>query len=105
MQNDLSQKIDNLQYSISRLTNLNTVQEKGRFPSQPHQNPKGIHEVEAHKGESSQVRDVKALITLRSGKEVELPTPKQHVEKEEEEEEIEKREEIKGKKKGSSEMK
>ncbi|RVW12776.1 hypothetical protein CK203_108797 [Vitis vinifera] len=27
-QNDLSQKIDNLQYSISRLTNLNTVQEK-----------------------------------------------------------------------------
>ncbi|RVW44700.1 Retrovirus-related Pol polyprotein from transposon 17.6 [Vitis vinifera] len=44
MQNDLSQKIDNLQYSISRLTNLNTVQEKGRFPSQPHQNPKGIHE-------------------------------------------------------------
>ena len=53
MQNDLSQKIDNLQYSISRLTNLNTVQEKGRFPSQPHQNPKDIHEVEAHEGESS----------------------------------------------------
>ena len=53
MQNDLSQKIDNLQYSISRLTNLNTVQEKGRFPSQPHQNPKGIHEVEIHEGESS----------------------------------------------------
>ncbi|RVW34487.1 Retrovirus-related Pol polyprotein from transposon 297 [Vitis vinifera] len=52
MQNDLSQKIDNLQYSISRLTNLNTVQEKGRFPSQPHQNPKGIHEVETHEGES-----------------------------------------------------
>ena len=45
MQNDLSQKIDNLPYSISRLTNLNTVQENGRFPSQPHQNPKGIHEV------------------------------------------------------------
>ncbi|RVW30318.1 hypothetical protein CK203_053968 [Vitis vinifera] len=40
MQNDISQKFDNLQYSISRLTNLNTVQEKGRFPSQPHQNPK-----------------------------------------------------------------
>ncbi|RVW25867.1 hypothetical protein CK203_106411 [Vitis vinifera] len=74
MQNDLSQKIDNLQYSISRLTNLNTVQEKGRFPSQPHQNPKGIHEVETHEGESSQVRDVKALITLRSGKKVETNT-------------------------------
>ncbi|RVW81562.1 hypothetical protein CK203_049473 [Vitis vinifera] len=84
MQNDLSQKIDNLQYSISRLTNLNTVQEKGRFPSQPHQNPKAIHEVEIHEGESSQVKDVKALITLRSGKKVEPPTPKPHVEEEEE---------------------
>ncbi|RVW70090.1 hypothetical protein CK203_062297 [Vitis vinifera] len=105
MQNDLSQKIDNLQYSISRLTNLNTVQEKGRFPSQPHKNPKGIHEVEAHEGESSQVRDVKALITLRSGKKVELPTPKPHAEKEKEEEKTEKREEIKGKKKDSSERK
>ncbi|RVW30992.1 Retrovirus-related Pol polyprotein from transposon opus [Vitis vinifera] len=32
MQNDLSQKIDNIQYSISRLTNLNTVNEKESFP-------------------------------------------------------------------------
>ena len=81
------------------------MQEKERFPSQPHQNPKGIHEVEAHEGESSQVRDIKALITLRSSKNVELPTPKPHVEKEEEEEETEKREKIKGKKKDSSERK
>ncbi|RVW83967.1 hypothetical protein CK203_047327 [Vitis vinifera] len=74
MQNGLSQKIDNLQYSISRLTNMNTVQEKGRFPSQPHQNPKGIHEVETHEGESLQ-----------------------------KDEEIKKREEMKGKKKDISE--
>ncbi|RVW26112.1 hypothetical protein CK203_115841 [Vitis vinifera] len=104
MQNDLSQKIDNLQYSISRLTNLNTVQEKGRFPSQPHQNPKGIHEVETQEGEASQVRDVKALITLRSGKKVESPTPKLY-EEEKEEEEIKKMEEMKGKKKDISEGK
>ncbi|RVW67234.1 hypothetical protein CK203_063305 [Vitis vinifera] len=45
-----------------------------------------------HEGESSQVRDVKVLITLRSGKKVELLTPNPHVE-EEEEEETEKREE------------
>ena len=51
------------------------------------------------------MRDVKALITLRSGKKVELPTPKPHVEKEEEEEETNKRKEIKGKKKDSSEGK
>ncbi|RVW74551.1 Retrovirus-related Pol polyprotein from transposon opus [Vitis vinifera] len=104
LQNDLSQKIDNLRYSISRLTNLNTVQEKGRFPSQPYQNPKGIHEVKTHEGESSQVRDVKALITLRSGKKVESPTPKLYVE-EKEEEETKKREEMKGKKKDISEEK
>ncbi|WKA10545.1 hypothetical protein VitviT2T_028110 [Vitis vinifera] len=101
---NLSKKIDNLQYSISRLTNLNTVQEKGRFPSQPHQNPKGIHEVETHEGEASQVRDVKALITLRSGKKVESPTPKLYVEAKEEEE-TKKREEMRGKKKDISEGK
>ena len=78
--------------------------EKGRFPSQPHQNPKGIHEVETHEGESSQVRYVKALITLRSGKKVEVPTPKPHVEKEEEEE-IEKRKEVKENMKDNSEGK
>ena len=60
--------------------------------------------METHERESSQVRDVKALITLRSGKKVELPTPKPHVE-EEEEEETKKREEIKGKKKDISERK
>ncbi|RVW34224.1 hypothetical protein CK203_102205 [Vitis vinifera] len=54
-------------------------------------------------GEQANVRDVKALITLRSGKKVELSTPKPHVEKKEEEE-IE-REEIKGKMKDSSEGK
>ena len=75
MQNDLSQKIDNIQYSISRLTNLNTVIEKGKFPSQPSQNPKGVHEVETQDGESSNLREVKAVITLRSGKEVDQPLP------------------------------
>ena len=76
IQNDLSQKIDNLQYSISRLTNL-----------------------KAHKRESSQVRDIKAVITLRSGKEVDLATSKQEHETENETEK-KKREEIKGKRKG-----
>ncbi|RVW98332.1 hypothetical protein CK203_034245 [Vitis vinifera] len=76
IQNDLSQKIDNLQCSISRLTNL-----------------------KAHKRESSQVRDVKAVITLRSGKEVDLATSKQEHETENETEK-KNREEIKGKRKG-----
>ena len=101
MQNDLSQKIDNVQYAISRLTNLNTVQEKGKFPSQPHQNPKGIHEVEAQEGESSKVREVKAVITLRSGKEVDQLTSKPEHEPESEVEK-EKREKIKRNRKWNS---
>ncbi|KAL6325104.1 hypothetical protein AAG906_022671 [Vitis piasezkii] len=101
VQNDLSQKMDNLQYSISRFANLNKVQEKGNFPSQPHQNSKGIHEVETKKGESSMVKEVKTVITLRSGKEVDLPTCKLEHD-EESEAEKEKREEIKGKRNGKS---
>ena len=74
------------------------MQEKGNFPSQPYQ--KGIHEVEAQKGESSMVKEVKTIITL-SGKEVDLPTSKlEH--KVENETEKEKREEIKGNRKGKS---
>ncbi|KAL6327999.1 hypothetical protein AAG906_031343 [Vitis piasezkii] len=76
VQNDLSQKIDNLQDSISRFANLNTVQEKENSPSQPYQNSKGINEVEAKEGESSMVKEVETVITLRSGKEVDLPTCK-----------------------------
>ena len=60
--------------------------------------------MEAEEGESSMVKEVKTVITLRSGKKIEQPTPKPHVEKEEEEE-TEKREKIKGKKKDSSEGK
>ena len=81
------------------------MQERGKFPFQPDQNPKAIYEVEAQEGESSQMREVKAVITIRSGKEVDLPTPKLEQEpKQEPEFEVdkEKREENKGKKKGSS---
>ena len=51
------------------------MNEKGKFPSQPSQNPKGVHEVETQDGESSNLREVKAIITLRSGKEVDQPLP------------------------------
>ncbi|KAL6335471.1 hypothetical protein AAG906_029714 [Vitis piasezkii] len=58
-----SQQSSSIEQAITNLS-------KGRFPSQPHQNPKGVHEVENQEGESSQVKDVKALITLRSEKEL-----------------------------------
>ncbi|RVW66845.1 Retrovirus-related Pol polyprotein from transposon 17.6 [Vitis vinifera] len=68
MQNDMIQKFDNIQYSISRLTNLNTAR-KGKISFSTHQNPKVSMKWKA-KGESSQMKDVKALITLRSEKEL-----------------------------------
>ncbi|RVW18310.1 Retrovirus-related Pol polyprotein from transposon 412 [Vitis vinifera] len=97
MHNELSQKIDNIQYSISRLTNLNTVNEKGKFPSQPHQNPKGIHEVESKDEDSSKVRDVQAIITLRSGKEVHQP---EHDQRKAKEDKADRNEEKKNERKG-----
>ena len=74
LESSLNKKIDNLQYSITRITNLLEVQENGRFPSQTLPNPKGVHEI----GYSDNLRmdEVKAIITLRSGKEIVQPVPK-----------------------------
>ena len=51
-------------------------QEKGKFPSQTQRNPRGVHKI-ADSGEtSSKMDEVKAIITLRSGKKVKQPIPK-----------------------------
>ncbi|RVW81179.1 hypothetical protein CK203_041090 [Vitis vinifera] len=59
-----------------RAINSQLHQKIENFPSQPSQNPKGVHEVETQEGDSSKLREVKAVITLRSGKEVDQPLPK-----------------------------
>ena len=84
LESNLNQKIDNLQYSITRINNLLEVQEKGRFPSQTLPNPKGVHEISS--SSNSGMDEVKAIITLRSGKEIEQPVPMtaQETEKEKE---------------------
>ena len=70
LESNLNQKIDNLQYSITNINKLLEGQERGRFPSQTLPNPKGINEV------GSGMDEVKSIITLRSGKEVDQPLPK-----------------------------
>ena len=70
VENTLNKKFDNLQYSITNINKLLEGQERGRFPSQTLRNPKGIHEV------GSGMDEVKSIITLRSGKEVDQPLPK-----------------------------
>ena len=84
LESSLNQKIDNLQYSITRITNLLEVKEKGRFPSQTLPNPKGVHEIGS--SGNSRMDEVKAIITLRSGKEIEQPVPMtaEEIEKEKE---------------------
>ena len=70
LESNLKQQMDNLQYSITNINKLLEGQERGRFPSQTLPNPKGIHEV------GSGMDEVKSIITLRSGKEVDQPLPK-----------------------------
>ena len=74
LESNLNQKIDNLKYSITKINKLLEVQERGRFPSQTLPNPKGVHEVGS--SNNSEIDEVKAIITLRSGKEVDQPMPK-----------------------------
>ena len=74
--NEISQKIDSLHYSISKLTNQHQVQEKRKFPSQTQQNPRRVHEIADSSETAPKIDEVKAVITLRSGKKVELPMPK-----------------------------
>ena len=69
-QNEMAQKFDTLKCSISRLTNQLQVQEKGKFPSQTQPNPRGIHEIASASEPALRMDEVKAIITLRSGKKV-----------------------------------
>ena len=50
--------------------------EKGKFPSQTQQNPKGVHEIADSSETAHKMDEVKAVITLRSGKKVEQQMPK-----------------------------
>ena len=51
------------------------MQEKGKFPCQTQPNPRGVHELAFSSEPTPKMDEVKALITLRSGKQVEQPVP------------------------------
>ena len=77
-----------MQFAISKLTNMHTVQEKGKFSSQPQQNSSGAHDIGEKKSENSaKLNEVKAVITLRCGKQVDqlMPKPKENKSWEQEE--------------------
>ena len=52
------------------------MQEKGKFPSKTRPNPRGVHEVASAREPTPTMDEVKAVITLRSGKKVDQPVPK-----------------------------
>ena len=81
LESSLNKKLDSMHYelqsSISRLSNQQQGPEKGKFPSQTQQNPRGMHEIGFASDPNARIDEVKAVVTLRSGKELrpEVPEP------------------------------
>ena len=77
VENSLNKKLDIMHSEISRLSNRQQGSEKGKFPSQTHQNPKGVHEIGSASDPNARIDEVKPVVTLRSGKELRpaVPTP------------------------------
>ena len=80
LEGTLNKKIDDLQYSVSRLTNQQQVLEKGNFPSQTQPDPRGVHELSSSSDPNPRIDEVKSVVTLRSGREVKPFAPKPEVE-------------------------
>ena len=79
-----------MQLSISSLTSQQQVQEKGRFPSQTLPNSRGVNELIYANEPAPKMDKLQAIITLRSGKEIEqLMLKSARKIREQEEEEVE----------------
>ena len=71
----LNNKLDSMHSEISRLSNQQQGPEKGKFPSQTQQNPKGMNEIGSASDPNTRIDEVKAVVTLRSGKELRPVVP------------------------------
>jgi hypothetical protein len=69
----LAQSMTDFKDTLAKLTFALSFQEKGKFPSQPQQNPKGQYNVNASSSGSQHMDQAKSVITLRSGKVIEKP--------------------------------
>jgi len=69
----LAQSMTYFKDTLAKLTSAFSFQEKGKFPSQPQQNPKGQYNVNASSSGSQHMDQAKSVITLRSGKVIEKP--------------------------------
>jgi hypothetical protein len=62
-----------LKDTLSKFIFAISFQEKGKFPSQPQQNPKGQYNSSASSSGSQHMDQVKSVITLHNGKVIEKP--------------------------------
>jgi hypothetical protein len=62
-----------LKDTLAKFTFTLSFQEKGKFSSQPQQNPKGQYNSSASNSGSQHMDQVKSVITLHSGKVIEKP--------------------------------
>jgi hypothetical protein len=68
------QTMADLKETLAKFTSALSFQEKGKFPSQPQQNPRGQYNANASSFGSQHMDQVKSVTTLRSGKVIEKPT-------------------------------
>ena len=76
VESSLNRKLDNMHSEISRLSNKQLQGlEKGKVPSQSQQHQKGVHEIGSTNDLNERIDEVKAVVTLRSGKELKPTAP------------------------------
>ena len=63
-----AQTMADLKDALAKFTSALSFQEKGKFPSQPQQNPKGQYNANSSSSRSHHMNQVKSVITLHSGK-------------------------------------
>ena len=77
-ESSLNRKLDSMHSEISRLSNQQLQgSEKGKVPSQSQQHQKGVHEIGSTNDQNVRIDEVKAVVTLRSSKELRpiVPAP------------------------------
>ena len=76
VESSLNRKMDSMHSEISRLSNQQLQgSEKGKFLSQTLENQKGVHEMGSTNDPNVRIDEVKAVVTLRSGKELRPAVP------------------------------
>ena len=76
VESSLNRKLDSMHSKILRLSNQQLQgSEKGKFPSQTQQQQKVVHEIGSTNDPNVRIDEVKAVVTLRSGKELRPVVP------------------------------